>query len=42
LGPGLVDEHQLFGVKIELPLEPGLAGGSDVGPVALAGVSGFF
>ena len=39
---GLVDEHQPRGVKIRLPVEPSFARGSDVGPVALAGVGGFF
>ncbi len=38
---GLVDEHQPFRVEIKLPIKPGLARGSDVGPVALAGVRGF-
>jgi hypothetical protein len=37
----LVDEHQPCGVKIRLSLEPSFARGSDVGPVALAGVGGF-
>lgn len=41
-GAGLVDEHQPFRVEIKLPVKPGLARGSDVGPVALAGVGGFF
>jgi hypothetical protein len=39
---GLVDEHQPFRVEIQLTVKPGLACGSDVGPVALAGVGGFF
>ena len=38
----LVDEYQPCGVKIQLPVEPSFARGSDVGPVALAGVRGFF
>jgi hypothetical protein len=41
-GAGLVDEHQPCGVKIRLPVEPRFARGPDVGPVALAGVGGFF
>jgi hypothetical protein len=40
-GAGLVDEHQPFWVEIQLPVKPGLPRGPDVGPVALAGVSGF-
>ena len=41
-GAGLVDEHQACGIQIQLSLKPGLARGSDVGPVLLGRVGGFF
>jgi hypothetical protein len=40
--PGLVDEHQAFGIEIELPLEPSLAPAQDVRTSLLARVSGLF
>jgi len=39
--PGLVDEDQLLGIKIELTLEPFFAAFQDVGAVLLHGVAGF-
>ena len=39
---GLVDEPQPGRVEIELPLEPRLTRGADVGPVLLGRVRGFF
>ena len=41
-GAGLVDEHQPLRIKIELALEPDLSCGSDVRPILLGRVSGFF
>jgi hypothetical protein len=41
-GTCLVDEHQPFRVEIKLTVKPSLARSSDVRPVALAGVRGFF
>jgi hypothetical protein len=38
----LVDEHQSFRVEIKLSVKPSFSRSSDVGPVALAGVGGFF
>ena len=40
--PGLVDEHQTFGIEIELAFEPGLAPLQDVGAVLLGRVRGLF
>ena len=40
--PGLVDEHQLLGIKVELAVEPVLALLQDVGTVLLGGVRGLF
>ncbi len=37
-GAGLVDEDELLGIKVELPLEPGLAPLQDVRAVLLGGV----
>ena len=37
----LVDEHQVFGIKIRLRVEPGLTLGGDVGSLVLAGVRRF-
>jgi hypothetical protein len=42
LGPGLVDEHQTFGIKPALMLLPSGAPACDVGAVLLAGVQAFF
>ena len=41
-GPGLVNEHQMGRVKIELFLEPGLATRQDVRPVLLGRVGALF
>jgi len=41
-GPGLIDEDKTLGIKIELPLEPGLAALQDVRPILFAGVGGLF
>ena len=41
-GTGLVDEDQLYGLQIELAIEPGPAPPPDVRPLLLAGVRGFF
>jgi hypothetical protein len=40
--PGLVDEHQPFGIEIQLALEPGLAPLANVGPVLLGGIRRLF
>jgi hypothetical protein len=40
--PCLVDKHQTGWVEIELPREPRLTRGDDVGPVLLGRVRGFF
>jgi len=41
-GPGLIDEDETLGIKIELLLEPGLAALPDVRPILFAGVRGLF
>src|SRR3954453_15034478 len=40
--PGLVDEHQPLGIKVELALEPGRASLADIRPVLLGRVRGLF
>src|SRR3954463_1787483 len=40
--PGLIDEHQPLGIKVELALEPGLAPLADIRPVLLGGMRGLF
>jgi hypothetical protein len=39
-GPGLVDENQSFGIKIELALEPCLARAQDIGTILLLRMAG--
>lgn len=41
-GPGFVDEDEAIGVEVELPVEPRLPAGQDVGAVLLAGVGRLF
>jgi hypothetical protein len=41
-GAGLVDEHEAFGIKVELSLEPHLAPPQDVGTVLLRRMPGLF
>jgi hypothetical protein len=40
--PGLVDEHQPLGIKVELALEPGLAPLADIRAVLLGGMRRLF
>ena len=40
--PGLIDEHEGVGIKVELALEPGLATGHDVGTILLRCMPGLF
>jgi hypothetical protein len=40
--PGLVDEDELFGIEIELAVEPGFAPFQDVGAILLGRVRGLF
>src|SRR3954462_13784717 len=40
--PGLIDEHQPRGIKVELALEPGLAPLADIRPVLLGGMRRLF
>src|SRR3954465_4311261 len=40
--PGLTDEHQPRGIKVELALEPGLAPLADIRPVLLGGMRRVF
>jgi len=40
--PGLVDEHQPLGIKIQLALEPRLASLADVGSLLLGGMRRLF
>ena len=42
LGPGLVDEHQPFGIEVDLPVEPVLSALQNVGAVLLGRVPGLF
>lgn len=39
---GLINEHQVLGIKIRLGIEPGLTLGGDIGSLLLAGVRRFF
>jgi hypothetical protein len=39
---GLIDEYQVFRIKVRLCVEPGLAPGGDVGPFLFARVRCFF
>jgi hypothetical protein len=39
-GPGLVDENELFGIEIELAVEPGFAPFQNVGAILLGRVRG--
>ncbi len=39
---GLVDEDELFGIKIGLGVEPGLAAEGDIRPLLFGGVRRFF
>ena len=41
-GSRLVDEHQSFGIEIELAVEPGAALAQDIGPVLLDRVASLF
>jgi len=41
-GPGLVDENETLGIKVELALEPVLSPLQDVGTILLAGVRSLF
>ncbi len=41
-GPGLIDEHEMRRVEVELALEPGLAPLQDVGAVLLGGMGRLF
>ena len=41
-GPGLVDEHQAFGIEVELAVEPVPASLQDVGAVLLGRMRGLF
>ena len=41
-GPGLVNENQALGIKVELALEPVLPPLQDVGPILLTRVRGLF
>jgi hypothetical protein len=42
LGPGLVDEHQAFGINAPLVAPPAGALAGDVGPLLFGGAQGFF
>lgn len=41
-GPGLVDEHQSVGIKVQLPFEPGPTLAQDIGPLLLGGMRCLF
>ncbi len=41
-GPGLVDEDELFGIEVELTVEPSLAPFLYVRPILLARMGGLF
>jgi len=41
-GPGLIDEHQPLGIKVELALKPGLASLANIRPVLLGGMCRLF
>ena len=41
-GAGLIDEDELLGIEVGLGVEPGLAAESDIRPLLLGGVRGFF
>jgi hypothetical protein len=41
-GSGLIDEHQPFGIEVELAVEPGLTAVQDVGAALLVRVRRLF